>query len=107
VPNIYSTSTVYIRYWVQATVLGNQNYNPTSDTVQFAFTPSSAVAPSTWYSGSWETDTIGGTTAYIAKVLVGPSGTFVPAANTSYVVWIKVTDSPEIPVLQPGTLVVT
>jgi hypothetical protein len=50
---------------------------------------------------------IGGQTTYVAKCLVGPAGTFVPTANTNYWLWLKVTDSPEIPVLLVGELRVT
>lgn len=101
-------SLQYIRYVVKATVNGNSSYNPTSDTVQFGFdsTPSSRgdVPPGSWVAGSWETDTISGQTAYVAKCLVGPGGTFVPAARTTYWVWIQITDNPEIPVMQVGQL---
>ena len=102
----------YLRLRVSATVNGNTGYNPTNDVVQFGFvvkgggnTPS--TVPTQWYTGSWETTTITGQTAYIAKVLVGPGGTFTPSANTTYFVWLKITDNPEIPERQVAQLVVT
>jgi len=105
-PSQFVGSLQYIRYWVQAVVNGNATYNPTSDVVEFGFTTSATVEPSVWYTGLWETDTIANQPAYIAKILVGPAGTFVPASQTTYYVWIRVTDNPEVPVMQPGTLVV-
>ena len=72
--------------------------NPTTDTVQFAF-PSPGVAPSVWISGSWET----AGSVYYARVLVG-SGTTISAAG-SYDVWVRITDSPEIPTRRIGLLI--
>ena len=101
----------YIRVQVTALVNGNANYNPTGDTVQFGFlnqsTNQQSTAPSSWVSGVWET---GGTTQspiYTAKCLVGPGGTFAPTANTGYWVWVKIADSPEVPVMFVGELRVT
>jgi len=93
-------STKYIRSRVTATV-GCTNYNPTGDVVEAAFAPP-GVNPSIWYAGSWETC---GTTFY-ARVLVGPAGT-VPLVVGTYTMWLRITDAPEIPVLQVGTLRIT
>ena len=87
-------TTEYLRFPVSAVVNGAVR-NPTSDTVQFAF-PATGVAPTVWFSGSWETTTAG---TYIARVLVGPaSGVVTLVAGTDYDVWVKITDSPEVPV---------
>ena len=71
-------SLTYIRVAVRATVNGITPYNPTADVVQFGFqnelNNTSGVAPTTWYAGAWETDTISGITTYVAKLLVGPLG---------------------------------
>ena len=73
-------------------------YNPTGDTVQFAFMPQATQVPgnSDWVSGSW--DTVSGSVLYPynAKCLVGPGGTITLGIGT-YVVYQKTTDSPEIP----------
>lgn len=80
--------------------------NPTSDTVTMAFT-AGGVDPvgGDWKSASWETDSTTTPPTYSARCLVGPGGSFTPTAGT-YEVWVKVTDSPEIPVLRSGTVVV-
>lgn len=103
-----ASSLQYIRFRVTASVNGNQAYNPTGDAVGFGFVAISSgggnVPPGSFLAGSWETDTIAGQTAYIAKILVGPGGSFTPAAGTSWWVWIKITDSPEVPVIPAGRL---
>ena len=50
-----------------------------------------------WKTGSWDGNT--------AKVLIGPGA--LPLAPGNYKVWVKVTDSPEVPVLVAGTITVT
>jgi len=95
-------STLSLQYvTAQITV---QAGNPTADTVQFAFTTAGAdPQPSDWKTGSWATVTGLPTGVYVAQCLVGPSGAVQLTAGT-YQVWVKITDSPEIPVLQAGTL---
>lgn len=83
-------------------VLNSAPHDPTGDAVQFSFAQE-GVEPSVWHSGIWETWT-GGPYA-VAKVLIGPGAVVVAAG--SYVVWIKVTDSPETPVFSPGELEIT
>lgn len=95
-------STVYIKSQITATVNGVYPYNPTVDVVQAAF-----VAPGTnpgaldWKSASWETK---GST-YFARCLVGPGvGAALDLVAGTYRMWIKITDNPEIPVLEAGNL---
>ena len=94
VGSISAISTEYVKVRVSQTTAGTV-YNPTSDVVQFAFLTSQSATPITsdWKSGSWET----AGTRYYARCLIGPSGTVVLAKGTYYV-WLKITDSPEIPV---------
>ena len=105
-----SASLQYLRVQVVATVNGVNPYNPTGDAVQFGFLPLTGnradTVPGSWVAGSWEIDTIAGQTAYVARCLVGPGGTFQPTAQTTYWTWIKLTDNPEIPVLQVGQLTI-
>ena len=100
---ISALSTEYLRFPVAATVNG-ATVNPTGDTVQFAF-PAAASAPVTWFAGSWETTAAG---TYVARVLVGPTGGVITlTAGSYYDVYIKITDSPETPVRNLGTLLAT
>jgi hypothetical protein len=97
-----SLSLQYVQAQVQATVLGTP-YDPTSGVVQFAFTRPGAQ-PALWLAGAW-----GGTVqsgVFIAQCLVGPGGT-IALTPARYNMWIKVTDSPEIPVINVGTLMIT
>lgn len=91
----------YLRYQVTAKVLGRP-VDPTSDLLQFAFTARGGT-PVNWVLGAWETDTAG---KHWATCLVGPGGAFTPADDTMYDVWIKITDSPEIPVRRIDLLVI-
>jgi hypothetical protein len=80
-------------------------YNPTGDTVQFAFMPTATKVPgsSDWQTGSWDTDTANVIYPYTAKCLVGPAGTITLGIGT-YIIYVKIQDSPEIPVLIGGQL---
>ena len=80
-------------------------YNPTGDTVVFAFMPTATQVPqlADWQSASWDTDTTNVLYPYSAKCLVGPAGAITLGIGT-YIVYIKITDNPEIPVLIGGQL---
>ena len=97
-------ATLYYLVPVAAMKTG-ASYNPTSDTVQFAFMPTPTQVPgnSDWVAGSWDTNTTSVLYPYSAKCLVGPSGTTTLGIG-SYTVYVKITDSPEIPVLICGQL---
>lgn len=94
-----SLTTEYVCIAVTPTIEGD-TLDPTSDAVKMAFVTTGEL-PETddFQTGSWET--IDGI-AY-AKCLVGPTGGLALAAG-QYDVWIKITDSPEIPVRKVGTL---
>jgi hypothetical protein len=100
-------STQYVLVPVAASKLGT-SYNPAGDTVQFAFMPTATQVPgnSDWVSGSWETDTASLLYPYTAKCLVGPAGTITLGLGT-YVMYLRISDSPEIPVLLAGQLQIT
>ena len=100
---ISSASLQYVNVPVNATKAGLP-YNPTSDAVSFAFLTSIAATPqsSNWVTGSWTTLT-NLNYPYVAQCLVGPGGTTQLSAGL-YVIWIMITDSPEVPVLQAGQL---
>lgn len=86
-------------------MFNNVIFNPTSDVVQFAFTEGYGVTPSVWVTGSWDSTVVQGSW-YNAKCLVGPGAGGTALAAGTYTVWLKVTDNPEIPVRQTGTLII-
>ena len=101
-------STQYVFIPVQATKSGVA-YNPTSDSVQFAFMPQATQVPGNtdWVAGSWDTDTSSILFPYSAKCLVGPSGGVINPGLGTYYMYLKITDNPEIPVLLGGILQIT
>lgn len=92
-----SLSTEYIAVPVNASVSG-LDYNPSGDVVAMAFTATEATAPTVWNAGVWESN---GDGSYNALVLVGPANGGVVLAPGIWHVWLKITDSPEVPVLGP------
>ena len=100
---ISSVSLEYVRVQVTALKSGS-SVNPTGDVVQMAFTGVGVLPVSgDWKTASWETTP---QNAYYAKCLVGSGGAVTLAAGR-YDIWVKVTDSPEVPVKLAGQLLVT
>jgi hypothetical protein len=99
---ISSLSTVYVQVPVLATIDGVL-YNPTADEVQMAFTANGAN-PVTWNTASWTSGP--GTGSYLAECLVGPGSGGVDLATGTWSLWVKITDNPEIPVINAGLLVI-
>lgn len=97
-------ATMYVFVPVQATKSG-VSYNPTGDPVVFAFMPQATQVPqvSDWVAGGWDTDTTSALYPYSAKCLVGPAGTVTLGVGT-YVMYLKISDNPETPVLIAGYL---
>lgn len=100
-------ATMYYLVPVTATKAG-VSYNPTGDTVQFAFAATPTYVPQSgdWVTGSWATNTASVLYPYSAQCLIGPSGTTALGIG-AYIVYLKVSDSPEIPVLIAGQLQVS
>ena len=77
--------------------------DPTGDDVAFAFLPS-GTRPSSgdWRAGEWAP----GAPPYVARIRVGGtgSGATVELAPGSYKAWLRITDSPEVPVHQFDTV---
>lgn len=96
---VNSLSKQYVRAEVQAKLSGAY-VNPTADVVEMAF-PAVTVDPSVWVTASWETDATASPTRYYARCLVGPSGA-ITLTDGLYDCWVRVTDSPEIPVMKAG-----
>ena len=99
-----SLSTEYVPVHVRATINGVSNADPTADAAQMAFIPpGSNPSSGDWRTASWTTIPATPEPLYIAQCLVGPAGTITLTAGT-YQVWVKITDSPEIPVEPTGLL---
>lgn len=104
---MYSQSVLSTQYvQIPVTVQAPTAYNPTSDVVQFAFTPVTypVTEPTQWVTGSWATFP---GPAYWAQCLVGPANGGTALSIGTYQVWVKITDNPEVPVLQPSLLKIT
>lgn len=105
VVTVSSLSKTYVFVEIHATESGAL-VNPSALPVEMAF-PLQAVAPVSgdWKTASWEV--VAGTPVqYRARCTVGPSGTVTLAAGR-YDIWVRITTSPEVPVLRGGVLVVT
>lgn len=104
--NISSASTQFVQVAVSATIAG-ASHDPTTDPVMMAFTRNNATpVDSDWNVAQWQEYVVAGVVQTQAMCLVGPDGG-VSLPIGSYAVWIKVEDSPEVPVLKAGTLTIT
>jgi hypothetical protein len=68
--------------------------------VEFAILAGAPVDGTTWTAGAW-IGTAG--TTRTARILVGQGGTLDPGPG-NYTVFVRVTDTPEIPVIPAGSL---
>lgn len=97
-----SLSLEYVKVPVSATESG-QAVDPTDLGVEMAFTTNgNEPAAEDWRAGDWET----AGSKYLARCLVGPAGA-IELDDGAYVIWLRVTADPEIPVKRVGALVVT
>lgn len=111
--NISSSSKEYVSVTVEAKKSGLV-YNPTSDSVSLAFiphrtgqTPTQPVSGD-WKAASWDTDATQQDPVYTALCLIGPGSIpLVVLDPGSYMVWVRVTDSPEVPALMVDILTIT
>lgn len=79
--------------------------DPTADVVYMAFIPTDQVEPepADWNAAAWDTSGAGLLEQFYVRCLVGPGGT-VELDPGQYQVFVKITDSPEVPVKQAATL---
>lgn len=103
--SISQLSLQYVGVPVKAVTLAGASYNPTADVVKMAFMPTATQVPgsSDWMAAIWSAQPNSLLYPYAAFCLVGPGGTINPGIGT-YVVYLKVTDNPEVPVLLVGYL---
>lgn len=98
-----NTSLEYLRVPVTAYVNGVA-IDPTNDPVYFAFMPpGSTPVTGDFVAGGWETWADG---THYARALVGPGGGKVLTPG-AYRIWIKITDSPEVPIRDIDALTIT
>jgi hypothetical protein len=88
------------------TVQSADQYDPTGDEVQWAFPPDTYLQtqPVTWYTGGWAAFP---GPAYWAQCLIGPANGGVPLPVGRYQSRIKITGSPEVPVLYGPVIEIT
>jgi hypothetical protein len=100
-------SVDYVQVPVSAWQAGT-SYNPTPDTVQWAFMPQATQVPgsSDWVAGSWDSVPTSLIYPYTAKCLLGTAGTTALTLG-AYYAYVKITDNPEVPVLTAGILQIT
>lgn len=90
--------SVASQQYIRVLVAEAAGTDPTGDSVFMAF-PLTSVDPTIFYTGSWVT--LNG--IFYARCLVGPGSSAVLGIGF-YDVYVKVSDSPEHPVLLSGTL---
>lgn len=98
--DVSSASTQYVFVPVTGTLLGS-SYDPTGDPVSLAFV-SLGVTPGSgdWHTATWQTVN----SSNLAVCLVGPANGGVMLDAGVWVVWVRVTATPEVPILQAGYL---
>jgi hypothetical protein len=95
--------TSYVQVPVQA-IANGVSHDPTTDVVALAFMSNWAIpADADWHTGSWSDSA--GAGIFLAQCLVGPAGG-VDLAVGVYNVWVMITDTPEVPVINSGTLAI-
>ena len=94
-------SLQYVNVPVKALTINGAAYNPTADTVAMAFMPQATQVPQNadWQTAIWAVRSSDILNPYAACCLVGPGGTVNLGIGT-YIIYVKVTDNPEIPVMQ-------
>jgi hypothetical protein len=99
-----SASKEYVKVPVSAKESGSA-VNPTGDTVNMAVTTAAdGDAVTSWATASWETDSTVSPAKYYARVLIGPGSNIGQLAIGIYNVFVKITDSPEVPIKYAGQI---
>lgn len=97
-------STQYCVVPVTAVTPAGAAYDPTADPVSFAFIPDGGgqPGPGDWTGGTWATTTSTNGT-YSAQILIGPAaGLNLGPGN--YGIWVRISDDPEVPVIEADSL---
>ena len=96
-------STQYVTIPVTAVTPIGGPLNPSADPVYFAFMVTGEPGPSDWQGGTWATTT-STNGSYVAQILVGPAAGGLNLGPGGYSVWVRVTDNPEVPVIEADSL---
>lgn len=99
--SVSQLSRQYVCVPISAQTIAGLPDNPTGDTVQMAFMPQPTQVPqlADWQTAVWASRTTDVLNPYAACCLVGPGGTIQLGIGT-YVMYVKITDSPEVPVIR-------
>ena len=84
--------------------------DPTGGSIEFAFTTSIDDDGASWVAGAWYGSAVlqsDSTYATKARILVGPAQAITLTEGVTYVAQVRVTASPEVPVMDVGTVRVT
>jgi len=82
----------------------SSDIDPTGSVVAFAFTQDN-TRPTTWTAGAWTSTWSGGRATATTPTIGGAtSGATVELAAGTWLAWVRVTDSPEVPVRQCGVV---
>jgi hypothetical protein len=104
---IAALSTEYVYTDVTSSNTGLSG-DPSQGGVAFTFITDLSASPddtAIWTAGLWIAN--GGPALWTASVLVGPTGAVTDLVlGTTYAVWVKLTDAPEVPIIKAGTLTV-
>lgn len=102
-----ATSTQYVQQQVMAMKNGSV-FDPSGDVVQMSFVSLPQYGPppnpSSWNAATWEVDP---GPVYWASILVGPANGGVVLAAGAYVIAVRVTDNPAVPVLWGAQLIIS
>lgn len=87
--------------------------DPTAATAEIGFSAARETEPASWNTAAWETSEkirlpVGGTiveTPYKATILIGTGATDL--AEGLHAMWLRITDSPEVPIRFVGFIEVT
>lgn len=100
---ISALSTQYVAIPVTAVTPTGGPLNPSSDPVYFAFITTGQPAPGDWQGGTWATTTTTNGT-YSAQILIGPAPGGLNLTPGNYQIWVRVSDNPEVPVIEADSL---
>ena len=104
-----ATSTQPVQQQINALAAG-VSYDPSGDPLYMAFVPQPTYGPvpnvtsEQWNTAYWEVDP---GPVYWASCLVGPANGGVVLAQGSYLIAVKITDDPAVPVLWGWVLVIS